>query len=72
MKALVFTRPGTVEVLEVNEPRQGPDEVLVRVAAAGICGSELHGITTPGFRTPPLVMGHEFAGTTVDGRRVVG
>jgi threonine dehydrogenase-like Zn-dependent dehydrogenase len=36
----------------------------------GICGSELHGIRTPGFRKPPLVMGHEFAGTTPDGRRV--
>src|SRR5688572_6359820 len=71
VKALVYTRPGTVEVIEVNEPQPGPDEVLIRVAAAGICGSELHGITTPGFRTPPLVMGHEFAGTTVDGRRVV-
>jgi threonine dehydrogenase-like Zn-dependent dehydrogenase len=71
VKALVYTRPGTVEVLDIDEPHQGPDEVLIRVAAAGICGSELHGIGTPGFRTPPLVMGHEFAGTTVDGRRVV-
>lgn len=66
----MFTRPSLVELLDVQEPVPGPDEVLVEVAAAGICGSELHGIRAPGFRTPPLVMGHEFAGTTPDGRRV--
>ena len=70
MQALVFTRPGVVEVLDVDEPEVGEDEVLVGVAASGICGSELHGIQTAGFRQPPLVMGHEFAGTLADGRRV--
>lgn len=70
MRAMVFTKPGVVEMLDVDEPSPGPDEVLVTVTAAGICGSELHGIATPGFRTPPLVMGHEFAGITADGRRV--
>lgn len=67
---MVFTRPGVVEVMDVDEPLQGDDEVIVEVAAAGICGSELHGISKPGFRTPPLVMGHEFAGLTPDGKRV--
>jgi threonine dehydrogenase-like Zn-dependent dehydrogenase len=67
---MVFTRPGVVEVLDVDEPIAAEGEVIVEVAAAGICGSELHGISQPGFRTPPLVMGHEFAGTTPDGRRV--
>lgn len=70
MDAMVYTRPGTVEMLEVDEPQVGDGEVLVAVEAAGICGSELHGITKPGFRQPPLVMGHEFAGRTPDGRRV--
>ncbi|WP_067474674.1 zinc-binding dehydrogenase [Actinomadura hibisca] len=70
MRALVFTAPSVVELHEVDEPTARPDEVIVQVAAAGICGSELHGVRTPGFRTPPLVMGHEFAGTTPDGRRV--
>jgi threonine dehydrogenase-like Zn-dependent dehydrogenase len=70
MQALVFTGPSTVVVREVDEPTPGPGEVLIDVASAGICGSELHGIQTPGFRQPPLVMGHEFAGTTADGRRV--
>ena len=71
MRALVFTAPGEMELQEVAEPRLGPDEVEVEVRAAGICGSELHGFRGAGFRVPPLVMGHEFAGLTADGRRVV-
>ncbi|MBN6054120.1 alcohol dehydrogenase catalytic domain-containing protein, partial [Nonomuraea sp. RK-328] len=71
MRAVVFTAPGVVEMRDVPEPVPGPGEVLVHVAASGICGSELHGVRTPGFRVPPLVMGHEFAGSTDDGRRVV-
>jgi threonine dehydrogenase-like Zn-dependent dehydrogenase len=70
VKALVYTRPGVVEVCDVAEPDPADGEVVVHVAAAGICGSELHGISTPGFRTPPLVMGHEFAGTLPTGERV--
>lgn len=71
MRAMVFTGPGVVELLDIPEPVPSDGESVVTVAAAGICGSELHGIRTPGFRTPPLVMGHEFAGTVADGRRVV-
>lgn len=70
MRALVFTRPSTVELLDVPTPEPAGGEVLVEVAAVGICGSELHGIRSSDFRRPPLVMGHEFAGTTGDGRRV--
>jgi threonine dehydrogenase-like Zn-dependent dehydrogenase len=70
LKALVFTGPGVVQVDEVPEPRAGLDETVVSVARAGICGSELHGIRQPSFRKPPLIMGHEFAGRTPDGRRV--
>src|SRR4051794_29846117 len=70
MRAMVFTAPGKVEMLDVDEPQPGPGEVVLDVALAGICGSELHGISQPGFRQPPLVMGHEFAGTTDAGRRV--
>ena len=39
----------------------------ITVRASGICGSELHGFRSVGFRRPPLVMGHEFAGETPDG-----
>ena len=71
MRALVFTAPGTVAFDEVTEPNVGPDDVLVHVRMVGICGSELHGVKKPGFRVPPLIMGHEFAGLTDDGRRVM-
>lgn len=71
MRALVYTRPNEVRVLDVAEPDPAAGEIVLEVAAAGICGSELHGIARPGFRVPPLVMGHEVAGTASDGRRVV-
>ncbi|WP_214318328.1 zinc-dependent alcohol dehydrogenase [Nonomuraea sediminis] len=71
MRALVFTGPGVVELDDVADPVVGSDEVLLHVAAAGICGSELHGVKTPGFRVPPLIMGHELAGTTDAGDPVV-
>jgi threonine dehydrogenase-like Zn-dependent dehydrogenase len=71
VKALVFTAPGKVELLDVPEPDPAPGEVLVEVRAAGICGSELHGARRPGFRQPPLIMGHEFAGIGAGGEAVV-
>ena len=52
MKALVFTDLGIVKVLEVPEPVAGDGEVVIDVERAGICGSELHGISTPGFPRP--------------------
>ena len=71
LQALVFTAPGRVELLEVAAPQPDAGETLVHVKASGICGSELHGFRSVGMRVPPLVMGHEFAGLTDDGRRVV-
>ena len=48
-------------------PEIGPDDVLVRVRACGICGSDVHGLDgTTGRRIPPLVMGHEAAGEIVE------
>lgn len=70
MRALVFTKPSTVELQDLDEPSPAPGEVAIRVVASGICGSELHGVRHTDFRKPPLVMGHELAGTTPDGRRV--
>lgn len=70
MRALVFTGPGQVELRDEPAPTVGGDEELVTVRASGICGSELHGFRATGFRVPPLIMGHEFVGTTADGRRV--
>ncbi len=63
MKALVYPAWDTLEVREVPPPAPAPGEVLVRVAAAGICGSEIEGfVTRSPVRTPPLIMGHEFCG----------
>jgi threonine dehydrogenase-like Zn-dependent dehydrogenase len=70
MRALVFTEPSRVVLRDEPAPVATDDEVVITVRAAGICGSELHGFRAVGMRKPPLVMGHEFAGTTPDGRRV--
>ncbi|MBI3160193.1 MAG: zinc-binding dehydrogenase [Chloroflexi bacterium] len=66
MKAAVFHAPH--EPLRVEEwptPQPGPGQVLVRVAACGLCHTDLHYIDhgTPTFKPPPLVLGHEVAGT---------
>jgi L-iditol 2-dehydrogenase len=63
MKALMLTRYRNLEMAEVPTPEVGAAEVLVRVAACGICGSDVHGYDgSSGRRIPPLVMGHEAAG----------
>jgi len=63
MKALLLSEYGRLEVVEIPMPRPGPGEVLVRVKACGICGSDVHGYDgSSGRRIPPLVMGHETAG----------
>ncbi len=63
MKALLLSAPGRLELVDVPDPIAGPDDVLVRVKAAGICGSDIHGLDgSTGRRIPPLIMGHEAAG----------
>lgn len=63
MKALVWTGPREMEMQELAAPVAAPEEVLLRVTAAGICGSELSGYLGKNtLRRPPLVMGHEFTG----------
>lgn len=73
MRAIVYTAPLELQLLEVDEPVPGGGEVLVDVRATGICGSELEGIRSQSpFRVPPLIMGHEFGGERMDtGERVV-
>lgn len=64
MKSLLLREYGRLEIAEMPRPVPGPGEVLVRVAACGICGSDVHGYDgSSGRRIPPLVMGHEAAGT---------
>lgn len=64
MKALLLEAYSHLEVKDVPLPDVGPEDVLIRVAACGICGSDVHGYDgSSGRRIPPLVMGHEAAGT---------
>src|SRR5215813_10207204 len=63
MKALLLRSYRHLEVADLPTPEVGADEVLVRVSACGICGSDVHGYDgSSGRRIPPLVMGHEAAG----------
>jgi threonine dehydrogenase-like Zn-dependent dehydrogenase len=70
MKALVYTGPNGLVFREEPDPVPQADEVLVRVEAVGICGSDMHAYH--GFdarRPPPLILGHEAAGRIATGPR---
>ena len=63
MKALVLTAYKQFQVQDLPEPTLGPHDVMVRVKACGICGSDVHGMDgSTGRRQPPIVMGHEASG----------
>jgi len=63
MKALVLREYGRFAFEDLPEPVAGPEDVLVRVKACAICGSDVHGMDgSTGRRIPPVVMGHEAAG----------
>lgn len=63
MKALLLSEYNKLAITEMPTPKIGDDEVLVRVRACGICGSDVHGYDgSTGRRIPPIVMGHEAAG----------
>ncbi len=71
MKALVYTDVETLEYRKFAAPEPGPEEVLIRIDSVGICGSDMHAYLGHDDRRPaPLILGHEGAGVTADGRRV--
>ena len=72
MRALLPKEYKTLELVEMPEPAVGPDDVLVRVKACGICGSDVHGYDgSTGRRIPPVIMGHEASGIVFrTGKRV--
>ena len=77
MKALVYTGTHTMEYRDAPDPSLAAGEVVLRIDAVGICGSDLHAYHGHDpRRVPPLVLGHEFAATIVEGpnagRRVTG
>lgn len=68
MKALVYTKNNEVVYRDEPDPVPGPDEVLLKVEAVGICGSDMHAYHGHDpRRVPPLVLGHEVAGTITSG-----
>src|SRR4051812_50172775 len=63
MKALLLKEYKQLELADLPVPEIGDEDVLVRVRASGICGSDVHGYDgSSGRRLPPVVMGHEAAG----------
>ncbi len=67
MQALLLSEYRKLELVSMDPPAIGPTDVLVRVAACGICGSDVHGYDgSSGRRIPPIVMGHEAAGTVIE------
>lgn len=69
MRALVYTAPEQVEMRDYADPvRSNDDDVIVRVDAVGICGSDMHAyLGHDARRVPPMVLGHEVAGTVIEG-----
>jgi L-iditol 2-dehydrogenase len=74
MQALLLSEYNHLEVKELPKPELGRNELLIQVAACGICGSDVHGYDgSTGRRIPPIVMGHEAAGIVAEvGSEVVG
>lgn len=63
MKALVLKEYNKLVYEDISDPQIGPEDVLIRVKACAICGSDVHGMDgSTGRRIPPVVMGHEASG----------
>ena len=65
MLAAQIDAPDKTRVIEAKQPTPGPDDVLIKVAAAGICGTDLHILHGEYEANYPLIPGHEFSGTVV-------
>ena len=69
MRALVVSSPGHVALEQVGDPTIGPDELIVRPVACGLCGTDLElidGTIDPAYVRYPLTLGHEWVGRVVD------
>lgn len=66
MRAAVMHRPGDIRIEERPKPGAGTGEVLLRVAAVGVCGSDLPRMLVKGAHRMPLICGHEFSGHIVE------
>ena len=69
MKAAVFYGPNQpLKIEEVETPKINPDEILVKIAACGVCNTDMHYIDhgVPTFKKPPMILGHEPSGTVAE------
>lgn len=67
MKALVYEGPNELALKDRAKPKRKDGEVLIKIKACGICGSDVEGyLGKSGRRTAPMVMGHEFSGKVVE------
>ena len=67
MRAVVIEQPGKVGVQQVDDPTPGPREVVVKVEACGVCGTDIHLLEGDSpLASYPLVPGHEFCGEVVE------
>lgn len=66
MQAVVFPAPETISVEQVADPTCKPDEVIVQVAASGLCGTDLHIYRNEYMSAFPVIPGHEFAGVVAE------
>jgi D-arabinitol dehydrogenase (NADP+) len=62
MESIVIQRPKQIELIERPKPEPGPGEVLIRVMASGICGTDIHIFNGEYLGAYPVIPGHEFAG----------
>ena len=62
MRAARINQPGQMQILEIPRPEPAPGEVLVRVMASGICGTDIHIFRGEYLGGYPVIPGHEFAG----------
>jgi len=65
MRAAVMYAPGDIRVEDVSRPEAGAGEVLLKVAACGVCGSDVPRMLTKGAHRMPIICGHEFSGHIV-------
>ena len=73
MKAARFSRPPGLDVIETPIRALAADEVMVQIAACGVCGTDVHIVAGEAHARPPVILGHEFAGTIVEiGKAVQG
>jgi L-iditol 2-dehydrogenase len=73
MRAAVLYRPGDVRVEAVTKPQIKPDHALVRIAACGVCGSDIPRVLIKGAHKLPIICGHEFSGQIAElGERMEG